>query len=93
MAKKDLRSFANKKSGKTMNPQQKVQADQLMKQAEQFKGKSDTELMARLMEEISKGKANGSINRETIQQFVAQVSPMMNAQQKNKLNEITKKLF
>lgn len=93
MAKRDLRSFANRKNPKQVNAQQQVQAEQILKQAERFQGKSDAQLMAQLKAEINKGKQDGSFNQETMQQFMAQVAPMMNAEQRKKLEAIAKTLM
>lgn len=93
MAKRDLRSFANQKNPKQANAQQQAQAEQILKQAERFQGKSDAQLMAQLKAEINKGKQDGSFNQEAMQQFMAQVAPMMNAEQRKKLEAIAKTLM
>ena len=56
MAKRDLKSFANQKTPQKASSKQQAQAEQILKQAEQFQGKSDAQLMAQLKSEINRGK-------------------------------------
>ena len=93
MAKRDLKSFANQKTPQKASSKQQAQAEQILKQAEQFQGKSDAQLMAQLKAEINRGKKDGSFNQETMRNFMEQVAPMMNAEQRKKLEAIAKKLM
>ena len=49
--------------------------------------------MAQLKAEINRGKKDGSFNQETMRNFMEQVAPMMNAEQRKKLEAIAKTLM
>ncbi len=55
-----------------------------------YENKSENELMGDLEQAIKKGKKDGSFSDEMLESFVKNVSPMMDAAQKKKLENITK---
>ncbi len=97
--KKDLKSFLKGK-GKNVDaePKKDAQEDQremakkLKEQAKQFEGKSENELINQLLASVEQGKKDGTFSDETLQQFVSNVAPMMNPEQRKKLDELVKKI-
>lgn len=53
-----------------------------------YKDLSQNELMAELMKEASKLKANGSLNESSLQALKSTLSPMLSAEQNETLNNI-----
>jgi hypothetical protein len=92
---KDLKSMLRKKRGiadlsKKIPENQKDAAQSIEKQAQQYAGKSQDELMSELKKSVEAGKADGSFSNETMEEFIKNVSPMMDKEQKEKLIEIAK---
>ena len=90
MAKRDLKSMASAKQKTKSDPQ--MQAADMMKQAEQLRGSSDAQLMEQLRSQIAMEKQNGNFDAGTLKQFIDRVSPMLNAEQRQRLYEITDQL-
>ena len=44
--------------------------------------------MAQLYQEVERGRRDGSFDAEAMQKFIAQVSPMLNEEQRQKLHQI-----
>ena len=53
---------------------------------------SENQLYEELFKEVVKGKQNGTLTREGLMNFYNMVTPMLNEQQRLKLDEIIKKL-
>lgn len=98
MAKNLKKSIRQKKSNQGPQKELKIpkgkeaQAQQLEKQMQQFSGKSEGDLMEQLMAEVQKGKQDGTFTDESLSAFIKNVSPMLNAQQKQKLQSLTQKI-
>ena len=93
---KDLRGFKNgKKSGfsekETDEIYQKADKDSVKNAENMYKkysGKSQEELQSELFKLVSKNKQSGQLNEKQIENFTSQVSPLLDPNQKQKLNEI-----
>lgn len=55
-----------------------------------YENKSENELMGDLEQAIKNGKKDGSFSNEMLEAFVKNVTPMMDASQRKKLDNITK---
>ena len=82
--KKDLKSFMKGKGKEDVPPD--------VKQDIENQGKSEDELMRELSKEIAKGKQEGSFTKESADNFVKTVSPMLNSAQKKKLDAIMRQM-
>ena len=71
---------------------QKQYAKTVKNQLDELSGKSEDELMDRLMASINQGKKDGTFTPEMMQKFVKNVSPMLNASQKQRLNQLIGKI-
>lgn len=58
----------------------------------QYSGMNEAELMGELSKKVSEGRKNGSFTDESLSEFVKNISPMLNAEQKSKLQSIINKL-
>lgn len=98
MAKNLKKSIRQKKSNPGPRRDLKIpkgkeaQAQQLQQQMQQFDGKSESDLMGQLMAEVEKGKQDGTFNEESLAAFIKNVSPMLNAEQKKRLQSLTQKI-
>ena len=74
-----------------LTPEQKKQAEQLKNTAKRYQGKSRSELLAEL-DRIKQTQGGKNITPEKLQQFKRKVSPMLNSEQKKRLDEIMNRL-
>ncbi|MBD5132203.1 MAG: hypothetical protein HDT28_06445 [Clostridiales bacterium] len=56
--------------------------------AAQYAGKSESELMQALMQKVSASKRAGTFSPEQLEDFVRFVSPSLDEQSRNRLNEL-----
>ena len=93
---KDLKNFAKGRGknvgGKNMNVDMEDVPEDIRRRVKNLQGKSDGELMSLLMQEVNKGKKDGSFSKESLEEFVAKVSPMLDASGRRRLFEIISKL-
>ena len=87
--KKDLKSFMKGKGKEDVPPDVKQDIE---KKAAKYQGKSEDELVRELSKEIAKGKQEGSFTKESADNFVKTVSPMLNSAQKKKLDAIMRQM-
>ena len=91
----DLKNFARNRSGrpadKTPTENEGLSED-LKKQTESLSKKSQPELMQQLMDEVQKGRTDGSFSEDALSAFAEKLSPMLNAEQKQRLETLTKQL-
>lgn len=80
---------ANKESFPT---DQRGMNDILSAASKEFAGKNENDLMNELMGQVMQGRQDGSFTPEALQQFIRSVSPMLNGQQKQKLNDIVRRI-
>ena len=59
---------------------------------ERYQNKNEDELMGELFEMVSRGRSDGSFSEEMLEQFVSNVSPMLDSDQKKKLHAISSML-
>jgi len=98
---KDLKNFVKNKNlngniqdfiEKQVPNDQKQYAKTVKNQMDALSGKSEDELMNQLMNSITQGKKDGSFTPEMLKSFVKNVSPMLNASQKQRLNQLINKI-
>lgn len=108
MAKQDLRrikeqkkkppeeavKMAEKMMGKKVDLSDKEMGDvdRLTEVAKQYEGKSEGELMGELFKMADQGRKDGSFNNEMLDTFYRSMAPMMNGDQKKKLDSLMKQL-
>jgi len=88
----DLKNYAKKRNGAGEPPRTAPENDDLRRQTEELSKKSRPELMDQLMEEIQKGKTDGSFNEDALSSFAERLSPMLNDAQKKRLAALTEQL-
>lgn len=89
--KRTLRSTsANNKnvSEGDLNQEQRQQFQKLKGMAKQYEGKSDAEILKDLSKAVEKGKKDGSLTNEKIDSIASTIAPMLNGQQKAKLQKL-----
>ncbi len=97
---KDIRGFSKsyKDSGKDvknmrredLNDRDKQSYDSIRERAKQYEGKSEDQLLNELFKKVNDGKKNGTLSNADLDRFAGQVAPMLNPQQREKLNGLIK---
>lgn len=75
-----------------LNPQQRRQFEQLKGMAKKYEGKSESEILRDLSGAVEKGKRDGSLDDRKIDSIASQIAPMLNSQQRGKLEQLMKTL-
>ena len=85
----DFKTFKNNRPEK-QNEQNtdSIDKDALRKTAEEYSEKSDSELLGEIMKAAKQGKRDGTLNKEQINQFIKNVSPMLNQEQRQRLQQV-----
>ena len=83
----DFKSFRNTTRTKETKEKPPTEND-IRKTAEAYSGKSDSELLGDIFRMASEQKANGSLNDEKLRAFANSVAPMLNEDQKARLNGV-----
>lgn len=88
--KRTLRSNSsnNNVNENNLNKEQKQQFDKLKGMAKQYEGKSDAEILKDLSKAVEKGKKDGSLTNEKIDNIASTIAPMLNNEQKAKLQKL-----
>ena len=90
---RDIKSYLKNK-GMKVPPEipkgKEAEAEMIRRRMQQYEGKSESELKDELARSIAQGKKDGSFNEESVNQFVKNVSPMLNDAQRKKMQEILK---
>lgn len=92
--KRTLRSNTNNSNNtanvneNNLNNEQKQQLNKLKGMAKQYEGKSDTEILKDLSRAVEKGKKDGSLTNEKIDNIASTIAPMLNREQKAKLQKL-----
>ncbi len=88
--KRNLRSNStnNNVNENNLNAQQKQQFEKLKGMAKQYEGKSDAEILKDLSKAVEKGKQDGSLTNEKINNIASTIAPMLNKEQKAKLQKL-----
>ena len=90
----DMKSFARRKNNGRNEPVKEDinEKEQLEKKIEELSGKSESELMNNLFAEVQRGRQDGSFSEGALTEFMDKVSPMLTAEQKQRMREITSRL-
>ena len=75
-----------------LDEQGQSQYDDIKRKAKQFEGKSENQLMDELFKRVNEGKKNGTLNNSDLDYFASQAAPMLNAEQRKKLQTIMSKM-
>ena len=62
--------------------------DDIRKTAEKYAQKNDPDLLREILQAANNGKKDGSLSEEKLRQFVTSVSPMLNDEQRARLNSV-----
>lgn len=102
---KDFKSYiknnAEKVNGKdqtdSMNGECKVsdeniKKERILREAKKYEGKSEEELMGEIMKQAMAGRNSGQLSDKDIDEFYKKVSPMLNHEQRKKLDKIIKQI-
>lgn len=79
-------------SEKNLTPEQKRQFEAMKNTAAKYRGKSEEKLMRELKQTVQKDKASGTLTDKKMESFQKKISPMLNEQQRKKLEKIMKEL-
>ena len=66
--------------------------ENIREKVDYYSNMSENQLYEELFKEVVKGKQNGTLTKEGLMNFYNMVTPMLNEQQRLKLDEIIKKL-
>lgn len=86
--KRSLRNQNVNTNEDNLNNEQKKQLDKLKGMAKQYEGKTDAEILTDLSKAVEKGKKDGSLTNEKIDSIASTIAPMLNNEQRNKLNKL-----
>lgn len=78
----------NLKNEEKLSGEQKKQFENLKNMAKQYEGKSEREILSDLTGAVERGKKDGSITDEKLNGIINTVAPMLNGEQKQKLQKI-----
>lgn len=85
----DFKSFKKTRNMQSSTSEQSEnQTDNIRKTAEEYAKKSDPELLGEILKTASQGKQNGTLDKAQIENFVKRVSPMLNEEQRQRLNGV-----
>ena len=79
-------------SEKDLTPEQRRQFEAMKNTAARYRGRSEDELMRELKQTVQKDKAAGTLTDKRMENFQKKVSPMLNEQQRKKLDKTMKEL-
>ncbi len=79
-------------SEKDLTPEQRRQFEAMKNTAAKYRGRSEDELMRELKQTVQKDKAAGTLTDKKMENFQKKISPMLNDQQRKKLDKIMKEL-
>ena len=83
----DFKTFKNSRKGPVSD--QPSQED-IKKAAERYSGKSDAEMLGEIARAAKKGKEDGTFTNDKLDEFAANLSPMLNAEQRERLAKAIK---
>lgn len=86
MMKRSLRNSNSKVEENKLNSEQKIQFEKLKDMAKKYEGKSDNDIFKDLSKAVQKGKKDGTLTNEKMDSIASTIAPMLNGEQKNKLN-------
>ncbi len=86
--KRSLRNFNQQTEENKLNNEQKEQLEKLKGMAKRYEGKSDSDILKDLSQAVQKGKRDGTLTNEKIDSIASTIAPMLNNEQKDKLNKL-----
>ena len=85
----DFRDF---KKQRTTSTDEREPQDDIRKTAERYAEKSDAELLSDIMRMAGENKRNGSLSNEELDEFERKVIPMLNREQRKRLENVLRML-
>ena len=85
----DFKSFHNNRQRQATDNSSLDEKD-LRKTAQEYGKKSDAELLSDIMRAAGEGRKNGTLSDQALDEFAANLSPMLNAEQKARLQSVLK---
>ncbi len=82
----DLKTF--KKTAKKSSEGKTPTEEDVRNTAKAYEGKSEEELLTDILRMAKENKANGTLSAEQLKDFEARVSPLLNAEQKERLQKV-----
>ena len=79
-------------SEKDLTPEQRRQFEAMKNTAAKYRGRSEDELMRELKQTVQKDKAAGTLTDKKMENYQKKISPVLNEQQRKKLDKIMKEL-
>ena len=83
----DLKSFQKSHQSNGTNKAE-TSKDNLRKTAETYAQKSDSELLAEILQAADRAKRDGSVTSEDLQRFAQNLSPMLSEEQRGRLQNV-----
>ncbi len=77
---------------KNLNQDQAKQFEKLKNMAKGYEGKSESEILKDLAGAVKKGKSDGTLTDEKINSIASSIAPMLNSEQKAKLELLMRTL-
>jgi hypothetical protein len=88
--KRSLRDLMGQKKGRSdLTPDQQDQFDRLRQQSERYRGMGDDQLMEEIGKLMQDNTVRSKVQNGELDRFADVIGPMLNAQQKQKLHQIT----
>lgn len=87
----DFKSFKNS-TNKNTDKSEYFDENDIKRTAQNYQGKSDGELLGDIFKMANEQKANGNLSDEKLKAFADSVSPMLNAEQRARLNGVLEML-
>lgn len=84
-----MRDFNNYTSNTNID---KNSTEALKNFARKYEGASEDKLISEIMKEAEKGRKNGTLTNAEIDRFKNMLSPMLNSEQRKKLEKVVEKL-
>lgn len=84
----DFKSFKESHA----NSNDRIDREKIKKTAEAYRGKSDEELLAEIINMANRGKVDGTFSEEQLRRFTESVSPMLSEEQKQRLQTVSELL-
>lgn len=84
----DFKTYRKNNDGKGST--ENVTQDDLKKTAEKYSGKSDAEMLEEIAAAANKERREGTFSKEKLDQFASNLAPMLNAEQRERLEKAIK---
>ncbi len=90
--KRSLRTSKKTPTEAELNPKQKQEFDKFKNMAKAYEGKNENEIFNDLSQLVQKGKNDGSLNEQKLASMASSIAPLLNGEQKKKLDFLMKNL-